>query len=314
MSRWFRFYDEAVNDPKLIKLSDDIFRAWVNLLCVASKNDGSLPATDDVAIILRVKVTRAAAIIAKLVSVGLLDRTETGFMPHNWDVRQYKSDVSTERVKRFRNGKRNVSETPPETEQKQNTEPEAEKKEPALRSDDWPKDYGDVFWAAYPRKTEKLSAMKKLATIRKSGIVTFADLMDGVRRYAAAGTEPQYTKHPTTWLNAGCWSDEIQSGGGNGYRSANTRTTGHDAILAAATREARKIVGDGDMAGSADATEFSFGPGPDGRTASGRHGAGRTDSAGHDGREPFSGPIIEGEVVPPDEADAGLPRGWRVVG
>lgn len=122
MSRWFRFYDEAVNDPKIIKLSDDIFRAWVNLLCVASKNDGNLPATDDIAIILRVKVARAAAIIAELVSFGLLDRTETGFAPHNWNGRQYKSDVSTERVKRFRNGKRNVSETPPDTEQIQTTE------------------------------------------------------------------------------------------------------------------------------------------------------------------------------------------------
>ncbi len=122
MSRWFRFYDDAVNDPKIIKLSDDIFRAWVNLLCVASKHDGNLPATDDIAIILRVKVARAAAIIAELVSFGLLDKTETGFAPHNWNGRQYKSDVSTERVKRFRNGKRNVSETPPETEQKQTTE------------------------------------------------------------------------------------------------------------------------------------------------------------------------------------------------
>jgi hypothetical protein len=49
--------------------------------------------------------------------------------PHNWDKRQYKSDVSTERVKRFRNGKRNVSETPPETEA--DTENRTERKEDA---------------------------------------------------------------------------------------------------------------------------------------------------------------------------------------
>lgn len=107
--RWFRFYDDAVNDPKLIKLSDGTFRAWVNLLCVASKNQGALPAIDDIAIILRVKIARAAATIAELVSAGLLDKTATGFKPHNWDGRQYKSDVSTNRVKRFRNGERNVS-------------------------------------------------------------------------------------------------------------------------------------------------------------------------------------------------------------
>src|SRR6186713_1925318 len=110
MTRWFRFYDDAVNDPKLIKLSDDIFRAWVNLLCVASKNDGVLPAVDDVAIILRVKVARAAAIITELVSFGLLDKTATGFTPHNWDGRQFKSDISNERVKRYRERQRNVTE------------------------------------------------------------------------------------------------------------------------------------------------------------------------------------------------------------
>lgn len=111
MSRWFRYYDDAVNDPKIIKLSDDIFRAWVNLLCVASKHQGLLPAVDDIAIILRVKVGRAAAIIAELVSLGLLDKTCDGFAPHNWSERQYKSDSSAERMKRHRDRQRDVTVT-----------------------------------------------------------------------------------------------------------------------------------------------------------------------------------------------------------
>jgi hypothetical protein len=105
-----------------------------------------------------------------------------------------------------------------------------------------------------------------------------------------------------------------RNGGGNGYRSANSRTTGHDAILAAATREARKIVGDGEMAGPANEAEFPIGHGPDGRTARGHQGPAGSASAGHDGREPFGGPIIEGEVVSADETHARLPGGWRVVG
>lgn len=77
-------------------------------------------------------------------------------------------------------------------------------------SDGWPVDYGDQFWTDYPRKVEKLAAMKKLASVRKSGIVTFPDLMAGLHRYAAsvANTEPQYIKNPAAWLNAGRWSDE----------------------------------------------------------------------------------------------------------
>jgi len=120
VNHWWRAYNEAVNDPKLQLLSDMLFRAWFNLMCIASGNDGALPALKDIAFTLRIAPTKAAQILAQLHAAGLLDKTETGFAPHNWNGRQYKSDVSTERVKRFRQHKRNVSsavsETPPDTE------------------------------------------------------------------------------------------------------------------------------------------------------------------------------------------------------
>jgi len=126
MSRWFRFYDDAVNDPKLLRLPDDLFRAWVTLLCIASKNEGVLPPAEDIALALRIKPAKVCEWITKLVRGGLIDQAGNSFAPHNWKGRQYKSDVSTDRVKRFRNGKRNVSETAsetaPEAEQKQTTE------------------------------------------------------------------------------------------------------------------------------------------------------------------------------------------------
>lgn len=89
-------------------------------MCIASANDGALPALKDLAFTLRLAPTKAAQILAQLHEAGLLDKTETGFTPHNWSGRQYKSDVSTDRVKRFRKRERNVSsdvtETPPDTE------------------------------------------------------------------------------------------------------------------------------------------------------------------------------------------------------
>jgi hypothetical protein len=127
--RWLRLYDDTINDPKVLKLPEATRWHWVALLCVASKNNGALPALDDISIQLRVTPAKAAEILAALVKAKLIDKTETGFEPHNWNGRQYKSDVSTDRVKRFRNGKRNVSsavsETPPETEAdtEQNSEP-----------------------------------------------------------------------------------------------------------------------------------------------------------------------------------------------
>jgi hypothetical protein len=119
MSRWFRFYDDAINDPKILRLSDKMHRAWTGMLCLASKYGGTIP-KQDIAIALRVTENGAAGIIAYLVEHNLLDDFGDVVTPHNWNGRQYKSDVSTDRVKRFRKRQGNVSsavsETPPDTE------------------------------------------------------------------------------------------------------------------------------------------------------------------------------------------------------
>src|SRR5688572_19370896 len=122
MSRWFRFYESTLDDPKVQKLPDTLFRAWVNILCLASRNNGTIP-PDDVAFCLRVSATKAGAILEKLRAVELIDGADGRLTPHNWNARQYKSDVSTERVQQHRERQRNVScnvsVTSAEAEQKQ---------------------------------------------------------------------------------------------------------------------------------------------------------------------------------------------------
>lgn len=83
---------------------------------------------------------------------------------------------------------------------------------------DWPKDYQDQFWRAYPRRTEKKAAMAKLDAIRKGAKVRWQIFFAGIQRYAQhmRGTEERYIKHPTTWLNRGCWDDEFGPDPGNG--------------------------------------------------------------------------------------------------
>jgi hypothetical protein len=122
MNPWFRFYTSTAHDPKVQRLPDRLFKAWVNLLCLAAENDGSLPGASDCAYVLRLSDEDMNSILEQLSERGLFDESESGLKPHNWDGRQYKSDVSTDRVKRFREKKRNVSETAIETapEQKQN--------------------------------------------------------------------------------------------------------------------------------------------------------------------------------------------------
>lgn len=129
--RWWRAYDEAVDDPKLGKLSDKTHRAWFNLCCITSQNGGRLPAIMDIAYKLRTTADKTRALITELSAYRLIDIDKDGTATmHNWDERQFQSDTSTPRVKRFRNKQRNVSrnvpiavsETVPDTDTESDTE------------------------------------------------------------------------------------------------------------------------------------------------------------------------------------------------
>jgi hypothetical protein len=104
--QWFRFYVGALDDVKVQSMPGEMFKSWVNILCLAKRNDG-LIRPDDVAFALRVPQAKADNILSVLKKKGLLDESGDNLVPHNWDARQYKSDVSTPRVKRFRERQRN---------------------------------------------------------------------------------------------------------------------------------------------------------------------------------------------------------------
>jgi len=71
----------------------------------------------------------------------------------------------------------------------------------------------DRFWAAYPRRVAKEAARKAYGKAIERG-ATDAALLAGAQRYAAErkDQDPKYTKHPATWLNGGCWEDELTGG------------------------------------------------------------------------------------------------------
>jgi hypothetical protein len=111
---WLRLYTSIINDPKVQQLPDRCFKAWVNLLCIAKENDGYLADIQTISFQLRLQIDEVSQLIESLIEYGLLDKSKRGVSPHNWNHRQYVSDVSTLRVKRFRKRQRNVSETLPE--------------------------------------------------------------------------------------------------------------------------------------------------------------------------------------------------------
>jgi DNA-binding MarR family transcriptional regulator len=123
--KWFRFYQEVLNDPKVQSLDCELFKFWVNILCVTSHCDGMLPSHDEIAFYLRVTRDYVDRHMKQLKDRGLID-TGKETKPHNWDKRQYKSDTSAERTKKYRERKKQqcdvtqnvtnkVTVTPPES-------------------------------------------------------------------------------------------------------------------------------------------------------------------------------------------------------
>ena len=130
MTRWFRVYQDLVDDPKVQRLEPSLFKTLINLWCLTSANNGVLPPIDIVAFKLRMKPQKAQGVLDRLKADALFEDDETGTHPHNWTRWQYKSDVedptAAERMRRHRNRQRNDRVTPPVTSRSPETEAEAE--------------------------------------------------------------------------------------------------------------------------------------------------------------------------------------------
>lgn len=120
MSLWFRMYTGIVNSSKVQSMPDRLFRIWVNLLCIAKENDGIFPPDAEIAFQLRCSEKQVRNYLEELKQRNLVDSEDGGetLKPHDWNEHQYISDVSTNRVKKFREAKKelkgNVSGTSPE--------------------------------------------------------------------------------------------------------------------------------------------------------------------------------------------------------
>lgn len=223
---WFRFYNRVVNDPKLQKLPPALFKSWVNFMCIASENAsrrGTLPDIDDVSFTLRVTRQRAEAMLNELVAAKLFDWVDGVACAHDWDDWQFQSDVSTSRVKRYRdaqrnakgNVSRNVPETPDETGQSR-AEEESPKSPPPLAADlvaNYSADF-EAFWSEYPRKVGKEKAYTAWRKRRFSRGMQEA-ILQAVRAAKKSADwlkdRGEFIPGPATWLNQGRWNDELTS-------------------------------------------------------------------------------------------------------
>ena len=242
--QWFRFYSEALDDPKVQRLPGDLFKAWVNLLCLANEADerGTLPDVADIAFRLRMDDQKTADALRGLCRAGLLDGDEDdGYSIHAWDKRQPDSDSSTERVRRHRAKKQQV--TPPatggnssETLPKRSSNALDKNRIDQTREEERRVDTGDAppaaasvrpapkpstlnrqqqerfdrFYAAYPNKQHRPEAERAWRKLDPDDTLTATLLADLAERKQGRKWGDRIIEHPSTYLNNRVWEDDIE--------------------------------------------------------------------------------------------------------
>lgn len=97
------------------------------------------------------------------------------------------------------------------------------------------------FWEIYPLKKSKDGARRSWAAALKKAAAS--DIIAGAERYRDdPARKPEYTKHPTTWLNQGCWTDEPTPIPGNVVAlRGNDRLSEKHAMLARSMQRAAEL-------------------------------------------------------------------------
>lgn len=149
---WFRLYSEFAHDPKIQMLSEAMQRRYVMLLCL--KCSETLETLHETEIAFQLRLSEAELIETKqlFISKNFIDKQWNLL---NWDKRQFVSDSSTMRVRKYRDKKKQPSNVD-ETLQKQpsnaiDTDTDTDKKQNSKRgsrlANDWVLPNEWEYWA-----------------------------------------------------------------------------------------------------------------------------------------------------------------------
>ena len=224
---WLRLYDEVLDDPKVQRLTDAQFRAWINLLCLANRGTirGRIPENlDDIAYSLRLTPRKTRELLDLFLSRGLLVREENTnhVMPNNWEERQRKSDGSAERVAKHRARQAESNVTEPLLKRNSNVVDIEKSREEKKREEEPPlppKGNGEGytqafedFWREYPRvvNNSKVKAFRAWRNLSDEGK---REARDALPRFKASdGWKRGYAPHTSSYLNGKLWQAEQPDG------------------------------------------------------------------------------------------------------
>lgn len=244
MSRWYRAYEGTVTDAKIGEAAlvagcsrSVAIASWHCILesCAAAQNGGKFDTTPRrVAVILGEQPSTIASVFDAFAELGMIcDGAVTA-----WKQRQFESDTSTERSRKYRERQRNGDATlqqrdatPPytDTETEEDTTSAAplaldggsaskpclaKPPKPAVEAD--PEGFQD-FWDAYPKRDgspDRKGAVKAFRTALKRA--SLETILDGTEHFCAAmkargkaGTE--FVPQARTWLNGDRWNERYDA-------------------------------------------------------------------------------------------------------
>lgn len=101
---WLKLYHEMLNDPKMGTMTDHLYRRTIELFLLAGQEDrnGLLPPLTQIAWALRTTVNDATLCLQELTELGIVTKTEYGFLVTHFMERQNTNLSDAERSARQR--------------------------------------------------------------------------------------------------------------------------------------------------------------------------------------------------------------------
>lgn len=109
--KWCRLYHSLLTCAKVQNLPERLFKFWVNCLLLASENSprGVLPPEETIAFRLGLRAPFVRGSLAKLARTNLVTNANGAWFVHDWSDWNFDSDDVNQRVRRFREERRNVA-------------------------------------------------------------------------------------------------------------------------------------------------------------------------------------------------------------
>lgn len=230
--QWFRLYDDLIFNAKAQALQPKLFKHWISILCLASRNTprGTLPSMERVSFALHTTITRASLIVQSLIDLRFIEKDNT---IHDWTQCQYESDDSAARKRKQRSQsvkqESPVTVTPPDTDS--DTEQIQKGKKPSvslLPSGNGAPKYSpefERFWGQSSKRGSKLEAGRAWVALRPSPELQ-AQIQDGMEEWQQSEQWQDESKQPHVgrWLKRRGWEEVVprrlivEASNGNGNR------------------------------------------------------------------------------------------------